>query len=586
MKRTLDTKFIKPLVNFIKPYWVWLAAGLGASMVFAGIDAYFTYLLKPLMDQGFIEHNRAWLTQIPLLVLFAFSLRGVVSFISSYCMTYVARSVVMNVRQTMFNHMLRLPANFYDHHSSGQLLSKLIYDVEQIAQISTSALTNFMQSLFFVIALFVVMFTVSWRLTLIYLALVPIIAVIVRLTNKRVRAMSQAVQDAMVRVTHIAEECIEGYQVVRLQGGQAQELHKFNEASRECRRRDLHAALAQAVNVAGVQVCAAAGVSLIIFLSLEPTYSTALSAGGFVAIVAAMLALLKPLKNLSNVSSIIQRGLAGLESVLDFIDEKQEEDVLPVKPHEKLANTEPHIVFNHVSFAYDDKPVLEDIYLEVPTGESVALVGRSGGGKTSLVKLLARFYAPSRGDIYLHGRSIASFSLSELRRQIAWVSQNVVLFNDTVANNIAYGLENVSKEAIHHAAKVALADEFIERLPQGFDTLIGENGVLLSGGQRQRIAIARAIIQDTPILILDEATSALDNEAERLIQAALDNVMKDRTTIVIAHRLSTIERASQIIVIDNGRVVERGNHAQLLETDGYYAHLHRLQFGSEHVTPA
>lgn len=564
------------LLSYVSTYKFILFAGIFATMLYATVDAASTYALKPLLDDGFIKRSELLIRWVPLIVLLAFVFRGGVSFISNYCMTYVARTVVMTLRQQMFRHMLRLPAKYFDHNSSGKLLSKLLYDIEQVAVISTDALTNLVQAGCFAIGLFVVMLLISWKLTLAYLLLVPVIALIVKITNKRIRRVSHNVQNSMGEVTNIAEESIEGYREVRVYGGQNYESGKFNKATCYNRDGDIKVTVTKSLNVSGVQIVAAMGISVIIFLAINPQYTTQMSAGAFVSMMAAMLSLLKPLKVLSNVSSIIQRGLAGAQSIFDFLDLPTEND------HGKTTITKAkgEIQYHNVNFAYNkDELVVKNINFRIEPGKTIALVGRSGSGKSTIASLLARFYDIKQGQITIDGIDIQDLPLDNLRQQIALVSQSVVLFNDTIANNIAYGCdETVTEEDIQQAATAAYASEFINQLPEGLNTIVGENGVLLSGGQRQRIAIARAILKDAPILILDEATSALDTESERSIQKALETVMQNRTTLVIAHRLSTIENADWIMVLECGQIVEAGSHSELLVNDGYYRKLHSMQF--------
>jgi subfamily B ATP-binding cassette protein MsbA len=419
-----------------------------------------------------------------------------------------------------------------------------------------------------VVGLLTVMMVICWQLSLMFLITIPFIGILVNFTNKRIRRMSHRVQQTMGHVTEIASEAIDGYRVVRMFGGEAKEQAKFNVATEQSRRNDMKVAMSKAINVSGVQCIIGFGIAMIIFAAIQLASVITVTAGSFLAIIAAMLQLIKPMKTLTTLNATFQRGLAGAESVFGLLDE-------PVESTEGMVlstRAKGEIIFQNVSYAYrQGKTVLHDINFQIESGQTVALVGHSGSGKTTISSLIPRFYNVSAGQITLDGVPISQLSLTYLRAQIALVSQHVTLFNDTLANNIAYGQSNVSRDAIMHAARLAYADEFIERLPNGYDTRVGENGVLLSGGQRQRIAIARAILKDAPLLILDEATSALDTESERMIQMALEEVMKNRTTLVIAHRLSTIQRADNIIVLHDGSVVEQGTHAQLLNQRGHYA---------------
>ncbi len=569
------------LFGYVKPFWPVLILGLVANILYSAIDAGFTYMMRPFLDKGFINIDTSFIKEIPLIVLIGITVRGLVSSAGNYCMTSVARSVVKVLRQRVFTHIIRLPADFYDQATSGQLLSKILYDVEQVAQVSADALTDFVQNTCLMMGLLTVMMVISWQLSLMFLLTIPFVAVVVNYTNKRVRRISHKVQITMGEVTEIAGEAIDGYRVVRVFGGEKYEINKFNKATEASRHNDMKVAVSKAINVFGVQFIIAIGIAAIIFAAIKLATVITITAGSFLAIIAAMLQLIKPMKTLTTLNATIQRGLAGAESVFDLLDRAVESDQgLQLK--EKVRGT---IQFEHVSYAYrEGLHVLHDLDFTINAGETVALVGHSGSGKTTIASLLPRFYDVSCGKITLDGIAINDLALSHLRAQMALVSQHVTLFNDTLANNIAYGRFDVSREQIIAAAKLAYADEFIEKLPQGYDTRVGENGVLLSGGQRQRLAIARAILKDAPILILDEATSALDSESEQYIQVALERVMENRTTLVIAHRLSTIQRANKIIVMHQGRVVEQGTHAQLLALEGHYAQLYQVQkLGIGHV---
>lgn len=568
----------KRLLSYVKPFWPMLLLGIVANIFYSAIDAGFTYLMRPFLDKSFINIDLSFVKQIPLIVLVGITLRGLVSSLGSYCMTGVARSVVKVLRQKVFSHILRLPADFYDEATSGQLLSKILYDVEQVAQVSADALTDFVQNTCLVIGLLTVMMVICWQLSLMFLLTIPFIALIVNYTNKRVRRISHKVQATMGEVTEIASEAIDGYKVVRIFGGEDYETTKFNNATEASRRNDMKVAVSKAVNVSGVQFVIAIGIAMIIMASIHLSTVITISAGSFLAIMAAMLQLIKPMKTLTNLNATIQRGLAGAESVFNLLD-------LPIEPTPGIVMAQKaygEIQFKQVSFAYrSGKTVLHDLNFTIEAGTSVALVGHSGSGKSTVASLLPRFYDVMQGEITLDGFALNQLDLKSLREQMALVSQNVTLFNDSLANNIAYGRFDVSRQQIIHAAKLAFADEFISQLPQGYDTQVGENGILLSGGQRQRIAIARAILKDAPILILDEATSALDSESERYIQAALEQVMQNRTSLVIAHRLSTIKNADKIMVMQHGRIVEQGTHQQLLDLHGHYAQLYKVQqFGT------
>ncbi len=574
----------KRLFGYSKRYWPYFVIAIIANMCYSGIDASFTYLLKPLLDKGFIERDSSFLRWVPFIIPILFLARTAFNFAGNYFMAWVGRSVVMQFRQDIFKHYMSLPAKFYDHHSSGQLLSLITYNTAQVSNACTEAISHSVQSAFLVLGLMIVMLKISWQLTLIFFVTIPLSAITVKLLSRRMRRINLKIQETMGHVTHVAEEVIESFKVVRLFGGQNYESEKFNHVTSETARQEMKAVVTKSINVSTVQFLGVLALSGMIVIGTSASGVQQLSAGSFAAMIAAMLALLKPLKELTTVSSIIQRGLAGVESIFGLLDEPVEKDTGTLS----LQRANGAISFQQVNFSYerndpvaiDVPPVLSNINIDIRPGTTVALVGRSGSGKTTLVNLLPRFYECASGQILLDGVPVQNYKLEDLRNQFALVSQNITLFNDTVAHNIAYGrlAQEVTEAEIVAAAKAAYAMEFIESLPNGIHSVIGENGVLLSGGQRQRLAIARAILKNAPILILDEATSALDTESERMIQAALDKLIKNRTTIIVAHRLSTIEKADQIIVLDNGEIKEKGTHQQLFQLDGYYAKFHKLQF--------
>lgn len=564
------------LFTYVKRYWAAIAIAGIASMVYSGIDAWFIYFLKPLLNEGLVAKNHYFLSMAPFLVLGVFIFRGVANLLSSYYIASASRSVIMNLRQDLFAKLQKLPARFYDHTSSGQVLSVLLYAVDQVASASADVMTRAIQALFLIAGLIVVMLSISWKITLLYFAVLPLITIIMRIASLRIRKLSLSIQDSIADLSHRAEENIEGYKVVRTFEGQDYETRQFNKATRINRQREMKVVVARSVSASLVQVVSAVALSLTLYIATLDIAESVLSPGGFVAMVAAMLALLKPMKDLAFVQNKLYRGLAGAQKVFEVLDERVEVDEGTLTIERANGN----IQFDKVSFSYDDKKnILDEVSFTVEPGQVVALVGRSGSGKSTLVSLLSRFYNDYSGDIKLDGVSIRDYTLKDLRRQFALVSQHVTLFQDTVANNIAYGrFDEVSRTEVEAAAEASFAAEFIDKLPEKMDSLIGENGVLLSGGQRQRIAIARAVLRNAPILILDEATSSLDTESERYIQMALEKLMKQCTTIVIAHRLSTVEHADKIIVMDNGKVVECGTHEELLEHSGFYSRLYKMQF--------
>ena len=571
----------KRLTTYSRQYWPWLLMAVAANMAYSGIDALFTYFMKPLLDKGFVQHDPTFLKWLPLVIIVLFALRSFMNLAGDYTMAKVSRSIVVKFRQAIFDKLLHLPCKYFDKESSGQLLSLIVYNTTQVSSACTDALTQLVQSGFLALGLLVVLFVLSWKLTLLLLITGPVVAIAVKLSSARLRKLSRKTQDSMADIAHVAEEAIEGYRVVRIFGGEAYEMKKFYRAIKSSMTRELKIIVTKAAGTSSVQMVGVLVLALLIYVATSKLgVDHQLTAGGFTAMIAAILALLKPVKDLTTLNVQIQRGLAGAETIFEMLDKPDERDDGQYEtPRAKGA-----IEFKNVSFSYTDAvgPVLREINFSVQPGQVVALVGRSGSGKSTIASLLPRFYDIEQGNISVDGVDLFDYRLKNLRLQFSLVSQNVSLFNDTIANNIAYGRlgEDVSDEQIRVAAEAAHAIEFIDQLPEGLNTLVGENGILLSGGQRQRLAIARAILKDAPILILDEATSALDSESERYIQGALEAVMKNRTTVVIAHRLSTIESADHIVVMDGGRIVEQGTHHQLLTQRGYYAKLYDMQFQS------
>lgn len=556
----------------------------GLALLAVALDAagqgLFFYLLRPLIDETIAAPDPTFDYVLPLLVLGAVILRIVGNFGGEFGMQWVGRRLIADLRSALFGRYLDLPASHFDRESSGQMISRVTYNTEQVAEAATKALIGVARDVLTVVALVGVMLIQSWRLTLTMLLLVPVIAVVVTVISRRFRKISTGIQDSMGEVTHVTEEAVNGHQVIKVFGGQPQERRNFGQINEKNRLLHMRLIATQLISSSLVQLAAGMAVILLLIIAASQLMDTAVTAGIFMSVLAAMAACIPPLKRLTKMHVVIEKGVAAAESIFRVIDTPPEPDEGTAAP-ERVAG---RIDFESVSFTYPEtsRPALKEVDLHIKAGQVTALVGRSGSGKSTLIKLLPRFYLPSAGRILIDGIDIAQFRLEALRRQIALVSQDVVLFNDTVAHNIAYGSAvHASREAIEQAAAAAHAIEFIERLPEGFDTPIGEDGGLLSGGQRQRIAIARALLKDAPILILDEATSALDAESEQTVQAALENLMENRTTLVIAHRLATVQKADQVVVLDSGRIIETGTHSELLDReDGLYQYLHRLQLAS------
>ncbi len=565
------------LLSYVRPHWKGFALALSATAVAAATEPLFPALLKPLLDKGFVPGGNSWMAWLPLAIVGIFVLRGITGFLSSYGMSWVANRVITDLRQKMFERLMRLPTSYFDANSSSLPITRIAYDVNGVAGAATSVLTVLIRDTLSVVGLVGWLLYLNWKLTLLSLAVMPLIGLATKGFSGRLRRLSLAVQDGMVQMNQVLQESIKGQKVVKIFGGQQHATARFGHVNNAILGFGRRQAAAAAAIVPITQVFASIGLAIVVYTAMHQSAANETTVGGFVSFITAMLLLLAPLKHLADVNAPLQRGLAAAESVFRMLDEVAEEDA----GKSDLGRAKGDIEFSGVSLRYAsaDRNALTDIDLRIWPGETVALVGPSGGGKSSLVNLVPRFYHATAGQIRIDGHLIEDLSLASLRGNIAHVGQDVFLFDDTLAANIAYGnRQGATRAEIESAARSAHASEFIERLPEGLDTRIGENGARLSGGQRQRIAIARAILKDAPILILDEATSALDSESERHVQAALEELMRGRTTLVIAHRLSTVEHASRIAVLSHGRVVELGTHAQLLEKNGIYSSLYRLQF--------
>ena len=564
------------LLGYVLQHGIVFSVSIVGFVLFALTQPAFASLMEYMVDSVESGDSEARIL-IPAAVLAIFMVRGIGFFLGNYGITYVARRVIHQLRLAIFDRLLVLPARFYHRNPSATLLSKLTFNVEQVTGAATDALKIFVREGLTIVGLLSYIVYLNWQLSLVFLTVGPFIGWVVNKASKRFRNISTNLQDSMGQVTASASEAIKGYEVVRVFGAQDQERKGFSAASNNNRQQAMKLALAESISTPLVQMIVAVAMASLIYLALHPSIINTMSAGQFIAFVTASGMLTKPLRSMTEINSILQQGIAASQSIFALLDEAPETD----QGTQSMGRTKGLITFENVDFSYDDQPLLTNINLVIQPGQVVALVGRSGSGKSTLVNLLLRFYEPKTGRILLDKDDIQDLTRVDLRRQVALVNQQVVLFNGTIAQNIAYGAMHDASEAfIIAAAKAARVTEFTDRMSLGLDTMVGESGVLLSGGQRQRIAIARALLKDAPLLVLDEATSALDTESERHIQAALDEVMVGRTTLVIAHRLSTIEQADIILVMDQGQLVEQGSHQKLIDQQGLYAHLHQLQFQS------
>jgi subfamily B ATP-binding cassette protein MsbA len=566
----------KRLMSYAKPYKSGFVVAILGMLGYAGIDTLFFSQLQPLIDDGLTDENPNFMKWAPLFVIVCFIIRGVCHFFGNYCLAWMGNNVVTDLRQNLFEHIMALPVTFHDKESTGTLISKLTFDTEQVLSATSKALLTLVQQGAMVIGFLVVMFYNSWQLSAIFLLITPIIAVIVTVVSKRFRQVSKNIQSAMGEVTSAAEQTFNAHKVVLTFSGQQREFERFGKINKHNRQQRMKMVATKSFSVPLIQIIASFALAFVLYVANLESMKASLTPGIFITVITCMTMLLRPLKLLTTVNSDFQNGMAACVSIFAVLDQEKEKDT----GQQTLDKAKGTLAFEHVDFSYKNDKILAltKLSFTANAGETIALVGRSGSGKSTASAMLLRFYDATAGKVLIDGKDITSYKLKDLRNQFAYVSQQVVLFNDSIANNIAYGKPSATREEIIAAAKSAHVIEFAKNMPDGLDTNIGDNGALLSGGQRQRVAIARALLCDAPFLILDEATSALDTESERHIQDALQILQKNRTCIVIAHRLSTIENADKIIVMEQGEILEQGDHQRLLAKDGAYAKLHNFQF--------
>jgi subfamily B ATP-binding cassette protein MsbA len=573
----VSIKLYRRMMTYMLEYWQRFAISIVAMIIAAATEPAFASIMKPLIDKGFINQERSAIILTPILVMIIFLVRAIASYINDYLTTWLSGSVVEKMRKLMFNRLLNLPVQYYDDNNSGRIMSRIIFDVTQITEAGFNIITVTFKDGVTVIALLGLLFYTDWQLTLFCFFTLPFVLVLVRILARKLRNLSYKNQQQYGQMTQIISEAVVGQKVVKLFGGNNYEENRFTESIHSIKTNNVKQAATGSLNSGISQFLVACALSMILYFAASKAKTNHFTAGDFVSFITAMIMIFAPMKRITSVTQSLQRGLTAAESVFLFLDNPEELNEGTIK----LTTVKESISFKNVVFKYktSERNIIDNVSFTIKVGQTVALVGSSGSGKTTIANLIPRYYNIDSGEILIDQVKHSDIELKSLRENIALVSQDVVLFNDTVFNNIAYGfnMNQATKEKVIHAAKLANALEFIEQLPQGFDTLIGENGTRLSGGQKQRLAIARAILKNAPILILDEATSALDNQSERLVQDALEKLMQHRTTLVIAHRLSTVLQADQIIVMERGKLVEAGRHEELLAKNGVYANLYNVQ---------
>lgn len=566
-------------MGYAKPYWLGFAVAILGLIIAAATEPLLPALMKPLLDQGFVEKRSFPLWIVPAAILGLFTVRGIGTFLGNYGLSWVANNVLLDLRKQMFAHLMRLSAADFERQASGLLISKVVFEVNNVTVAASRVLTTVVRDSLVIVGLLGYLLWLNWKLTLVALALIPVMALLVAGFSRRIRSLSRQSLEYTGELTRVVEESVHGYKVIKVFGAYPTQQAMFSKVAERLRGFAMKMTIATSATVPVTQIAAAIAVSVVVSVALIQSANGQTTVGGFAAFITAMLMLLAPLKHLADINSALQRGLAAAETVFALLDQQVEPDA----GTQTMTRAKGAVRFEQVSFRYDgaDRDAITQLDLEIAPGEVVALVGGSGGGKTSLINLLPRFHSANSGRILLDGVPIESMTLASLRAQMALVSQEIVLFNDTVRANVAFGATApASDEQIWAVLEKAALDDFIRSLPEGLDTQVGERGTKLSGGQRQRLAIARALLKDAPVLLLDEATSALDSHTEREVQAALERTITGRTTLVVAHRLSTIERADRIVVLEGGRVVEQGRHQDLLARDGPYSRLHRAQYAA------
>ena len=569
-----SVQIYRRLLSYAWPYKGVFLLGILGMLGLALSTGFFVGLMKPIIDGGFVDKDPAIIQLIPIGVIVLFAFRGLSSFTAEYCINWLGRKVIFDIRNALFSHLMRLSSGFYDMSASGTLIAKLIFDVEQLARAATNAVLVIARDGLTVIVLMLWMAYLDWKLTLVLVVLVPPAILVVRIMSQRLRKASRRIQESVGGISQIAQEAIEGQRIVKAFGAQQLEIESFTKVNASNRRQYMRRVAVSAIGVGSMVLVAAIAIAAVLFVAIKSGQSTA---GEFVSYTLAMMWMMNPIKRVAKINETIQAGIAAAHSAFSLLDEPPEPDL----GRTELRDVQGRVEYKDVGFGYPAaaQPALLNVSFSIEAGETVALVGASGSGKTTVINLLPRFYSVTEGAILIDGVNSNELKLDDLRSHIAIVGQETLLFDDTIRNNIAYGrLDGNNDEAVIEAAAAAHVMEFVDKLPYGLDTAVGEKGLRLSGGQRQRIAIARALYKNAPILVLDEATSALDSESERHVQAAMQTLMENRTTLVIAHRLTTIENADRIVVLAHGRVIEQGTHQELIGAGGVYANLHQMQF--------